>query len=123
MNQSAEYRSALDAERARVTGGDQNDLEVLVVPGGIALEDHAPITHDQFIVLRRRRTDRRKLKMIDAALARLDTGEFGVCDDCGEPIPAKRLKIVPWAECCVPCQDRRDARGGAEADEALEMSA
>ena len=42
------------------------------------------------------------------ALARLETGEFGRCVDCGALIDAKRLDAVPWAECCVQCQAQRE---------------
>jgi DnaK suppressor protein len=62
--------------------------------------------HDQFVALRRHRMGRRKLKLIDAALERLDRGEFGICEECGEAIPLKRLEAIPWAACCVPCQER-----------------
>ncbi len=35
------------------------------------------------------------------ALAKLDDGTYGVCDVCGEPIPAGRLEALPWAVLCV----------------------
>ena len=62
--------------------------------------------HDQFVALRHHRMERRKLKLIDAALERLDGGEFGICAECGDAIPFKRLEAIPWAACCVPCQER-----------------
>jgi DnaK suppressor protein len=67
--------------------------------------------------------DRRKLRLIDAALERLDKGESGICEDCGESIPEKRLKVVPWAGYCVSCQERVDGRDQTERDAALEMIA
>lgn len=46
------------------------------------------------------------------ALARLDAGEYGVCTDCGESIPAARLQAQPFAVRCIACQERRErARG------------
>jgi len=42
------------------------------------------------------------------ALARIEDGDFGECLDCGEPISPKRLMAIPWAECCVQCQSRRE---------------
>ena len=118
--ETADYRSALLAERARLAGGKQKELEILVVPGSLAVDDQAPLMHDQFVVLRQHRMDRQKLKLIDAALERLDEGEFGLCTECEEPIPRRRLNIVPWAAYCVPCQDRIDAQGD---DETLDMIA
>ncbi len=122
-DETSNYRSALLAERARIMGGNQKDLEVLVLPGGIAVEDQGPLLHDQFVALRQHRMERRKLKLIDAALERLGREDFGLCNECGERIPAKRLKIVPWAAYCVLCQDRMEAVDDAEADEALQMIA
>ncbi|GGH34497.1 TraR/DksA family transcriptional regulator [Microbacterium album] len=46
---------------------------------------------------------RRELTDIDAALARLDAGEAGVCESCGEPIPEGRLRARPTATRCVVC--------------------
>ncbi|MFF5980569.1 TraR/DksA C4-type zinc finger protein [Streptomyces olindensis] len=46
------------------------------------------------------------LKEIDAAFARLQQGTYGICQVCGRPIPVERLEILPYARCCVPCQQR-----------------
>ena len=46
---------------------------------------------------------RARLPLIDAALRRLDTGDYGYCIDCGERIPAKRLAIDPTIARCVDC--------------------
>ncbi len=53
------------------------------------------------------------LRQIDAALARLHAGRYGVCAACGDPIPVGRLKAVPFATHCVPCQEGREGRGPA----------
>ena len=42
---------------------------------------------------------------IDAALARIDAGTFGVCSLCGKPIDPERLEALPWATLCI--EDRR----------------
>ncbi len=34
----------------------------------------------------------------------------GECEDCGNPIPAERLKYIPNAACCVTCQSVRDTK-------------
>ncbi|TDD73389.1 molecular chaperone DnaK [Actinomadura darangshiensis] len=57
--------------------------------------------------LARRDTLQEKLKEIDAALARLGDGTYGLCADCRKPIPAGRLEILPYARRCVGCQQRR----------------
>ncbi|MFV0533087.1 MAG: TraR/DksA family transcriptional regulator [Cumulibacter sp.] len=47
-----------------------------------------------------------KLAQVDDALARLDAGDYGYCQRCGQPIPAGRLEVRPFAEYCVPCAER-----------------
>ncbi|MDJ0627290.1 MAG: TraR/DksA family transcriptional regulator [Rhodobacter sp.] len=44
---------------------------------------------------------------IDAALARLDEGDFGYCTECGEEIPHKRLELDPTLPTCVGCAASR----------------
>ena len=48
--------------------------------------------------------ERRELMAIERALAKLATGRFGVCEECGEEIPAKRLMVLPEARLCAICQ-------------------
>lgn len=49
---------------------------------------------------------RSSLEEIDAALARLESGDYGVCERCGSPIPDARLEARPTARTCVPCASR-----------------
>jgi len=46
----------------------------------------------------------RELALIDAAMERLSTGNYGVCVNCGESIPAERLAAYPEAARCAGCQ-------------------
>lgn len=48
----------------------------------------------------RRQAERQKLK---AALARMDEGEFGYCEDCGDAIATRRLELDPGVTRCVEC--------------------
>ncbi len=62
--------------------------------------------------------ENRELHQIDRALARLAAGGYGSCESCGEPIPAARLKALPFTTSCVRCQERAERRhrerGGRE---------
>ena len=49
------------------------------------------------------------LEMIDEALQRLEDSEYGICLDCGEPIPRKRLEAKPYAKYCTQCKSKREA--------------
>ena len=60
--------------------------------------------------------DRQLLESIDAALYRIEEGEYGYCDNCGQSIQEKRLDAVPWAHHCVRCQELNE-RGLLVAEE------
>jgi DnaK suppressor protein len=47
---------------------------------------------------------RASVEEIDRALARIDAGTYGICDQCGQPIPKARLKALPSATLCVACK-------------------
>jgi RNA polymerase-binding transcription factor len=42
-------------------------------------------------------------RRLNAALARIDQGEYGYCEDCGEDIAPKRLELDPAASKCISC--------------------
>lgn len=54
---------------------------------------------------------RAELDAIDAALARIATGDYGRCQTCGEPIPEERLRIVPATCHCLRCEERAERTG------------
>ncbi len=45
------------------------------------------------------------VRMIEAALGRIQQGIFGVCLTCGNEISSRRLDALPWAEYCLRCQE------------------
>lgn len=47
-----------------------------------------------------------ELRQVDDALARVDAGTYGLCANCGRPIPAARLEARPFAEYCVACAEK-----------------
>ena len=47
-----------------------------------------------------------ELHQVDDALARMDAGAYGVCANCGEPIPTARLEVRPFAVHCVACAEK-----------------
>ena len=48
----------------------------------------------------------RDLQRIDAALRRIEDGEYGYCSECGEEIAVKRLAVDPMASACIACAGR-----------------
>jgi DnaK suppressor protein len=63
---------------------------------------------------------------VRTALRRIDAGRFGICTGCEEVINPKRLAAVPWATCCIVCQndaDREQKVSRGEIDVSLAMTA
>jgi DnaK suppressor protein len=52
----------------------------------------------------------RELGAVSQALARLQSGSYGVCAECASEIPFDRLKAEPWALRCVACESRLEER-------------
>ncbi len=48
---------------------------------------------------------RDELKKISAAMQRLDSGDYGICIECGLPINEGRLKVHPYADECIDCAE------------------
>lgn len=51
-------------------------------------------------------TEVAELKLIEDALVRIDKGIYGICVQCEEPIPERRLEYYPYAARCIACQER-----------------
>ena len=52
--------------------------------------------------------DTEELRDVENALARLDRGTYGLCIDCGAPLPYVRLDAVPEASRCLHCETERE---------------
>jgi DnaK suppressor protein len=50
----------------------------------------------------------RRLRQIEDALRRLESGGYGTCANCEEEIGLKRLRAVPWTQFCLKCQEIAD---------------
>ncbi len=46
------------------------------------------------------------LAEVEAALERVDSGTYGVCESCGESIPEARLRALAWTRYCLKCAER-----------------
>ncbi len=72
------------------------------------LADRATSETDWSIELRTRDRQRKLIAKIDAALRRIDEGEYGYCEVTGEPIPLARLEARPTATMTVEAQERHE---------------
>ena len=72
--------------------------------------DRATIEEEHALELRTRDRERKLLKKIAQSLARLDSGEYGFCDETGEPIGLARLLARPTATLSLEAQQRRELK-------------
>jgi len=70
--------------------------------------DRASSETDKALELRTRDRQRKLISKIDAALHRLDTGEYGYCEETGEPISLRRLEARPIATLSLEAQERHE---------------
>jgi DnaK suppressor protein len=104
-NATDTYRNMLLERRETVLSGLGVKFDTIAKMGRVAEEDRAQISHDEFISLQLNSLDYLQLRLVEEALDRLDSGDYGVCLACDVPIPRKRLEAVPWARYCVRCQE------------------
>jgi DnaK suppressor protein len=74
------------------------------------LADRASSETDRAIELRARDRQRKLIAKIDEALARIDDGSYGYCEETGEPISLRRLEARPIATLSVEAQERHERR-------------
>ena len=65
----------------------------------------------EWLFLSQNRANGKELSLIEKALQRMKEGTYGSCAHCMEPISPQRLRAIPWAECCLECQE--NSGGGA----------
>lgn len=80
-------------------------------------EEGAQTDHEASTLARLGEAQRRELQQIDAAIARIEAGEYGVCRDCGQEIDPRRLVALPYALLCTECATRRERKPGTLVEE------
>jgi DnaK suppressor protein len=70
--------------------------------------DRANLETDRNFLLRIRDRERKLIGKIKEALARIDDGTFGICEECGEEISEERLKARPMTTLCIDCKTKAE---------------
>lgn len=81
------------------------------------IADRASEETDRALELRTRDRQRKLVAKIDSALRRIDEGEYGYCDETGEPISLKRLDARPIATLSLEAQERHERREKVHRDD------
>jgi len=77
---------------------------------GIHLADAASDAYDRDFNLSLVSLEQGMLKDIDAALAKIEGGAYGICELCGEAINESRLSAVPYARLCLHCKQHQEKK-------------
>jgi DnaK suppressor protein len=104
-------RARLEQERASL----QSDIETLSADNQAQQDDYGVgnhvaddasevFTRERNLALRGNAQD--LLAQVDAALERLDQGNYGICARCGQEIAVERLDALPYAIYCISCQSQ-----------------
>ena len=104
----------LDAETIAQLKGMLEDERAEILSEGPGNADHeADLADDPGVRLSEREEvdaisalQQTQLAQVDAALERIESGTYGICQDCGVAIPVERLEAMPAAAYCVNCQVR-----------------
>lgn len=109
-----QYRKKLDLKRS--------DLETLIARTGEAgratdagsSEDTGELAANSYakeFLFRQSDADLAQLRLVEQALIRTESTDFGRCQTCDELIDKKRLDAVPWARNCRDCQEAEEQQG------------
>ncbi|MBL0058050.1 MAG: TraR/DksA family transcriptional regulator [Elusimicrobia bacterium] len=90
----------------RIVKGTQGGT---LVPADVGDEaDQATQSSERELLFELSDNERNSLDAVEAALRKIDTGVYGVCESCRKTIAAPRLKAIPHARYCIGCQARFD---------------
>lgn len=70
--------------------------------------DLASSEADQSMNLRLRDRERVLLRKVEKALSKIDEGEYGICENCGEEIGVKRMTARPVTDLCIRCKEEQE---------------
>jgi DnaK suppressor protein len=105
------FKDLLMAERnslikkAAKTLNEEATLDVNELPDEI---DQASAEYNQSFIFRLRDREKYYLSKIDKALKKIDAGDFGVCEACGDDISSKRLEARPVTTLCIRCKEEQE---------------
>lgn len=105
----------IHAERERIQNSFQADEEKYQLKSEDRMDDvdQAAAEYERSQMLRFRNRDLLYAKKLLKALDKIDQGDYGECEDCGEDIRFERLKARPTAQLCIACKDESEREESA----------
>jgi DnaK suppressor protein len=101
------FRRTLENKQIELGSGNRN-REALAVETSPDELDRIQHASDRDYAIGNLERNSNRLREVRTALRRIAAGTFGICIDCEESIHPKRLAAVPWASCCIGCQEAVD---------------
>lgn len=95
------FREVLTKTRSNLIAEPTIEIENGPMPDEI---DIASMQEAAVLEMRRRERDATLIRKINKSLQKLESGEYGYCDDCGSEIGADRLHARPTADLCISCK-------------------
>ena len=108
QQQLLDMRAALLAQISAQRGGTVSRADAAAAHFGQPEDSRAQVATERELEFALGEREIAELGAIDAALARVETGSYGVCTACGVVIPAARLDASPEAERCITCQEKAE---------------
>lgn len=104
------FRDKLLKWRAEILADSSETLQHLQEGGVVEpdIADRASTETDRALELRTRDRERKLLSKIDGALAKVEDGSYGYCEETGEPIAIRRLEARPIASLSLEAQERHE---------------
>ncbi|MBI1907178.1 MAG: RNA polymerase-binding protein DksA [Rhodocyclales bacterium] len=106
------FRAILESVRTEMMGDIERTVHAMQDEATVFADpnDRASQESDIALELRNRDRERKLIKKINEALARIGAGEYGYCDSCGVEIGLKRLEARPTATLCIDCKMLEEIR-------------
>ena len=114
--QLQKFKTQLEDMKAKIMDDVEQTLTDMTTQSGNIPDpnDRATVESDRNFELRIRDRERKLMNKVEEALLRIDEGEYGVCEECGEDISIKRLEARPVAKYCIDCKTKQEQREKAQ---------
>jgi DnaK suppressor protein len=109
--QLEEFRKQLEEKRDEIVKRAQQTLQQDMTLDADDLPDEMDLASSEYLqafTFRLRGREKNLLDKIQRALERIDNGTFGICEECDEPISAKRLEARPETTLCIRCKEEQE---------------
>ncbi|NDV20049.1 RNA polymerase-binding protein DksA [Pseudodesulfovibrio sp. JC047] len=104
------FKDTLNGMLDEILRKSEETIEDMTESGEVYADpaDRATAESDRAFTLRLRDRERKLIKKIQQAAIRIEEGEFGICQECGDDISIPRLKARPMTTLCINCKSKQE---------------